>query len=73
MAAASGRVGERAGNEEIMFTDIFFDFRATFGSPELGAALRRHVTAAAQDNLPFLAQISWLQHEHVSSVDCSGN
>jgi CBS domain-containing protein len=60
------------GSEEIMFTDIFFDFRATFGSPDLGALLRRHVTAAAQDNLPFLAQISWLQHERASSVDVFG-
>jgi signal-transduction protein with cAMP-binding, CBS, and nucleotidyltransferase domain len=60
------------GNQEIMFTDIFFDFRAIFGSPELAPALRRHVTAAARDNLPFLAQISWLQHDRTSSVDLFG-
>jgi signal-transduction protein with cAMP-binding, CBS, and nucleotidyltransferase domain len=55
-----------------MFTDIFFDFRAISGSPELAPALRRHVTAAARDNLPFLAQISWLQHDRTSSVDLFG-
>jgi CBS domain-containing protein len=60
------------GNQEIMFTDIFFDFRAISGPPELAAALRRHVTMAARDNLPFLAQISWLQKDHVSSVDLFG-
>jgi CBS domain-containing protein len=60
------------GNQEIMFTDIFFDFRAIAGPPELAAALRRHVTMAARDNLPFLAQISWLQKNHASSVDLFG-
>jgi signal-transduction protein with cAMP-binding, CBS, and nucleotidyltransferase domain len=60
------------GNQEIMFTDIFFDFRAISGPPELAAVLRRHVTAAARDNLPFLAQISWLQHDRASSVDLFG-
>lgn len=60
------------GNQEIMFTDIFFDFRAISGPPELAAALRRHVTMAARDNLPFLAQISWLQKDHASSVDLFG-
>jgi CBS domain-containing protein len=60
------------GNQEIMFTDIFFDFRAISGPPELAAALRRHVTAAARDNLPFLAQISWLQHDRAGSVDLFG-
>jgi CBS domain-containing protein len=61
------------GNQEIMFTDIFFDFRSISGPPELAAALRRHVTAAARDNLPFLAQISWLQHDRTSSVDLFGH
>jgi signal-transduction protein with cAMP-binding, CBS, and nucleotidyltransferase domain len=70
-AQVAGWVNAR-GNQEIMFTDIFFDFRAPFGSLDLAAALRRHVTAAAQDNLPFLAQISWLQHERASSVDLFG-
>jgi CBS domain-containing protein len=60
------------GNQEIMFTDIFFDFRAISGRPELAAALRRHVTMAARDNLPFLAQISWLQKDHASSIDLFG-
>jgi CBS domain-containing protein len=60
------------GNQDIMFTDIFFDFRAIAGPPELAAALRRQVTALARDNLPFLAQISWLQHDHASSVDVFG-
>jgi len=60
------------GNQEIMFTDIFFDFRAVWGPPELAAALRLHVTASARDNLPFLAQISWLQHDHASNVDLFG-
>jgi signal-transduction protein with cAMP-binding, CBS, and nucleotidyltransferase domain len=60
------------GNQEIMFTDIFFDFRAISGPAELAAVLRRHVTAAARDNLPFLAQISWLQHDRTSSVDLFG-
>src|SRR5262249_48500686 len=70
-AQVTGWVRSR-GNEEIMFTDIFFDFRAICGSPELAPALRRHVTAAARDNLPFLAQISWLQHDRASSVDLFG-
>src|SRR6516165_4746336 len=70
-AQVTGWVRSR-GNQEIMFTDIFFDFRAISGSPELGPALRRHVTAAARDNLPFLAQISWLQHDRTSSVDLFG-
>jgi CBS domain-containing protein len=70
-AQVGGWVNAR-GNQEIMFTDIFFDFRAAFGSLDLAAALRQHVTAAAQDNLPFLAQISWLQHERASSVDLFG-
>jgi len=60
------------GNQEIMFTDIFFDFRAISGPPELAVALRRHVTMAARDNLPFLAQISWLQKDHAGSVDLFG-
>ena len=60
------------GNQEIMFTDIFFDFRAVFGSAELAPALRRQVTAAGRDNLPFLAQISWLQHDRTSSIDLFG-
>jgi len=60
------------GNQDIVFADIFFDFRAIFGPPELAAALRSHVTAAARDNLPFLAQISWLQHDRASSVDLFG-
>ena len=60
------------GNQEIMFTDIFFDFRAISDSLELAPALRRHVTAATRDNLPFLAQISWLQHDRTSSVDLFG-
>src|SRR5262249_10008749 len=60
------------GNQEIMFTDIFFDFRASDRSAELAATLRRHVTTAARDNVPFLAQISWLQHERASSVDLFG-
>jgi signal-transduction protein with cAMP-binding, CBS, and nucleotidyltransferase domain len=60
------------GNQEIMFTDIFFDFRAISDSPELAPALRRHVTAATRDNLPFLAQISWLQHDRTNSVDLFG-
>ncbi len=67
-AQVNGWVRSR-GNQEIMFTDIFFDFRAISGAPELAAALRRHVTMAARDNLPFLAQISWLQQDHASSVD----
>jgi len=70
-AQVNGWVRAR-GNQEIMFTDIFFDFRAIFGSPELATALRRHVTTAARDNLPFLAQISWLQHDRTSSVDLFG-
>jgi CBS domain-containing protein len=60
------------GNQDIMFTDIFFDFRAIAGPPDLAAALRRHVTAAARDNLPFLAQISWLQHDRASNMDLFG-
>ena len=60
------------GSQEIMFTDMFFDFRAISGPAELAAALRRHVTMAARDNLPFLAQISWLQKDHASSVDLFG-
>src|SRR5207244_2198486 len=71
-AQVTGWVHSR-GNQEIMFTDIFFDFRTIFGPPELAAALRRHVTAAAQNNLPFLAQISWLQHDRTSSVDWFGH
>jgi CBS domain-containing protein len=70
-AQVSGWVQAR-GNQEIMFTDIFFDFRSIWGPPELAAALRRHVTAAARDNLPFLAQISWLQHSYASSIDLFG-
>ncbi len=70
-AQVTGWVRSR-DNQEIMFTDIFFDFRAISGSPELAPALRRHVTAAARDNLPFLAQISWLQHDRTSSVDLFG-
>jgi CBS domain-containing protein len=70
-AQVTGWVRSR-GNQDIMFTDIFFDFRAISGPPELAAALRRHVTTAARDNLPFLAQISWLQHDHASSVDLFG-
>jgi CBS domain-containing protein len=70
-AQVTGWVRAR-GNQEIMFTDIFFDFRAIFGPPDLATALRRHVTAAARDNLPFLAQISWLQHDRASSVDLFG-
>ena len=70
-AQVNGWVRAR-GNQEIMFTDIFFDFRAISGSPELAAALRRHVTSAARDNLPFLAQISWLQKDHAGSVDLFG-
>jgi CBS domain-containing protein len=50
----------------------FFDFRGISGPPDLAAGLRRHVTAAARDNLPFLAQISWLQHDRASSVDLFG-
>jgi signal-transduction protein with cAMP-binding, CBS, and nucleotidyltransferase domain len=61
------------GNQEIMFADIFFDFRAIFGPPDLAASLRHHVTAAARDNLPFLAQISWLQHDRASTVDLFGH
>jgi signal-transduction protein with cAMP-binding, CBS, and nucleotidyltransferase domain len=60
------------GNQDIMFTDIFFDFRAIAGPTDLAAALRRHVTAAARDNLPFLAQISWLQHDRASNMDLFG-
>jgi CBS domain-containing protein len=70
-AQVNGWVRAR-GNQEIMFTDIFFDFRAFSGPPELAAALRRHVTMAARDNLPFLAQISWLQKDRASSVDLFG-
>ncbi len=70
-AQVTGWVRSR-DNQEIMLTDIFFDFRAISGSPELAPALRRHVTAAALDNLPFLAQISWLQHDRTSSVDLFG-
>jgi signal-transduction protein with cAMP-binding, CBS, and nucleotidyltransferase domain len=61
------------GNQAIMFTDIFFDFRAVAGPPELAAALRRLVTEAARDNLPFLAQVSWLQQEQASRVDLFGH
>jgi CBS domain-containing protein len=71
-AQVAGWVRSR-GNQEIMFTDIFFDFRAIAGPPELASALRRYVTAAARDNLPFLAQISWLQHDRASSVDFFGH
>ncbi len=60
------------GNEAMMFTDIFYDFRDIAGPPELAGALRRHVTEAARDNLPFLAQMSWLQKDHTSSVDVFG-
>jgi len=60
------------GNEAIMFTDIFYDFRGVAGPPEIADALRRHVTGAARNNLPFLAQMSWLQREHASSVDVFG-
>jgi len=70
-AQVAGWVRSR-GNQEIMLSDIFFDFRAIFGPPELAAALRRQVTAAVRDNLPFLAQISWLQHDRASSVDMFG-
>jgi CBS domain-containing protein len=70
-AQVTGWVRAR-GNQEIMFTDIFFDFRAISGAPDLAAGLRRHVTAAARDNLPFLAQISWLQHDRAGSVDLFG-
>jgi signal-transduction protein with cAMP-binding, CBS, and nucleotidyltransferase domain len=70
-AQVTGWVRSR-GNQDIMFTDIFFDFRAIWGPPELADALRRHVTASARGNVPFLAQISWLQHERASSVDLFG-
>jgi CBS domain-containing protein len=70
-AQVNGWVRAR-GNQEIMFTDIFFDFRSIWGPPELAAALRRYVTKAARDNLPFLGQISWLQKDHLSSVDLFG-
>ena len=59
-------------NQAIMFTDIFFDFRAISGPPGLAAALRRHVTEAARNNLPFLAQMCWLQKDHASGVDLFG-
>ena len=70
-AQVTGWVHAR-GNQDIMFTDIFFDFRAIAGVPDLASALRRHVTAAARDNLPFLAQISWLQHDRSSNIDLFG-
>jgi signal-transduction protein with cAMP-binding, CBS, and nucleotidyltransferase domain len=70
-AQVTGWVRSR-GNQDIMFADIFFDFRTIGGAPELAAALRRHVTASARDNLPFLAQISWLQRDRASSVDLFG-
>lgn len=59
-------------NEAIMFTDIFFDFRAILGPPRLATALRNHVTETARNNLPFLAQISWQQREQASGVDLFG-
>ena len=59
-------------NEALMFTDIFFDFRAIFGPPELATALRHHVTETARDNLPFLAQMSWQRKEQASNVDLFG-
>jgi signal-transduction protein with cAMP-binding, CBS, and nucleotidyltransferase domain len=70
-AQLAGWVRSR-GNQDVMFTDIFFDFRAVAGPPHLAAALRGHVTAAARDNLPFLAQISWLQHDRGSNIDLFG-
>jgi len=70
-AQVTGWVRSR-GNEAIMFTDIFFDFRSVSGPPAFAGALRRHVTEAARNNLPFLAQMSWLQKEQASSVDLFG-
>ncbi|MGP0061600.1 MAG: DUF294 nucleotidyltransferase-like domain-containing protein [Beijerinckiaceae bacterium] len=60
------------GNQAILFTDIFFDFRSISGPPELAAALRGLVTEAVRDNLPFLAQMSWLQRDRASGVDLFG-
>jgi CBS domain-containing protein len=61
------------GNQAVMFTDIFFDFRAVSGPPEFATTLRHLVTEAARDNLPFLAQMSWLQQEQASRVDLFGH
>ncbi len=59
-------------NEALMFTDIFFDFRAIFGPPALATTLRHHVTETARNNQPFLAQMSWQRKEQMSNVDLFG-
>jgi signal-transduction protein with cAMP-binding, CBS, and nucleotidyltransferase domain len=50
-------------NIAILNADIFFDFRPVFGATDLASRLRRHVTAAAQGNAPFLNQMAWRQAE----------
>jgi len=59
-------------NLAILFADIFFDFRLAYGRADLVDALRRHVTAAARDNLPFLNQLIWQQTEQPVAIGMFG-
>jgi signal-transduction protein with cAMP-binding, CBS, and nucleotidyltransferase domain len=62
----------RRTNLAILSADIFFDFRAAYGAPDLVAALRRHATSAARDNPPFLNQLVWQQAEHPAAIGLFG-
>jgi signal-transduction protein with cAMP-binding, CBS, and nucleotidyltransferase domain len=59
-------------NIAILNADIFFDFRPAFGATDLAVGLRRHVTAAAQGNAPFLNQMAWRQAEEAPTVGFVG-
>ena len=44
--------------------DIFFDFRAAWGPPEMADALRAHVTETAKGNALFLNQMFQTEQDH---------
>jgi CBS domain-containing protein len=62
----------RRTNLAILSADIFFDFRAAYGAPDLAAELRRHAISVARDDPPFLNQLVWQQAEHPSAIGLFG-
>lgn len=53
-------------NIALLNADIFFDFRAAFGPPELARSLREQVIRSAKGNGPFLAQVAWKQADETA-------
>ena len=62
----------RRGDVMLQLCDVFFDFRAVHGDPDLARRLRDHVTRRARANPGFVRDLYAVQAEHRAAIGLFG-